>query len=204
MKAIRIAFLGLIVVLAIVVFLFIDNRVYNQLVNDQRFPVEEELERRPGSITPDSQPVASTGIELSELYFWRYEVPAEEADEDLEEDQIQLADEGNLYLGFWYPKGNDLLASGKDEWQTEEGAVQFLVKAVDEEGTTYNGTTTGKVDGTFNAFQYVKIEDFSLIEVEEEEEPVERDLVLSFYPISESGDPVEEPLFEQSVTLLPY
>lgn len=200
MKAIHIALIGLIVVLAAVFFLFVDNREYNALVNDQKYPVEEELDRHPASISPDSVKVEGTGIEISELYYQLDQLPEEEADTDQEASEEPR--EGDLYLGFWYEKGNEILSNSEAGWKREEGAVQFLVKAVDEEGTTYNGETTGKIEGTFGAFQFVKIEDFIRPDIEELDVEEERELDLFFYPISKSGEPNEKALFEASVPLV--
>lgn len=186
MKATRMALIGLIVVLSVVIFLYVDNKEYNRLVNDQKYPLVEQLENRPVSISPDSQKIEGTGLELSELY---YSYPEE-----------------GLYFGFWYRNGNNLLNNEDKNWKREDGAVQFLVKVVDEEGTTYNGTTTGKAEGTFSTFQYLQVDDFTLPEEDEEEEVSEeqeqRELDLSFYPIMEDGEPNEEALFELSVPLI--
>ncbi|TGB05354.1 hypothetical protein [Halobacillus salinus] len=190
MKAVQIALIGLLVVLAAGFFLYVDNREYNALVNGQELPIHKVPEEPPASISKASQKVKGTGIELSELYYRPYERESEEPTEE--------PSTGDLYFGIWYGKGNELTSDRETDWRREKGVVSFLVKAVDESGTTFNGKTTGKVDGTFSVFQFVKIEGYNF---DEEGREAAGDLELFFYPVSKSGEPVEEALFETKVPL---
>lgn len=165
MKRVRIAIIGFILVLTVVFFFYVENKTINQLKNGQLYPMVEEPKNHPLPLTISSAKVPDTGLNITKLYT--------------------LQDQQSLYFGMWYGQEDSFLNGDDDRWKREDGVVQFLVKVVDSNGSTYNGKTVGKQEGTFSTFQYVQFDDYKLDEDSEE-------LEVYFYPLKE-GENGEEP-----------
>ncbi|MGP4076509.1 hypothetical protein [Halobacillus sp. K22] len=176
MKALRWALYGFLAVLLIVIIFFQINKDFNQLAQGQDYPMTASPERRPVSLTSSPIEVEGTDVQITPLYHGM--------------------DTGTLYLGISYGKV-DLAQKKEHKWKKEDGAVQFLVKVVDTNGTNFSGQTTGTVKGTFSTFQYVEVEDFDVHEKTD-------NLNLLFYPlIDKKGKdiPSEQPSFQVNVPI---
>ncbi|RWZ55275.1 hypothetical protein EQV77_11560 [Halobacillus fulvus] len=176
MKTIRRAVVALMIVLFVAVFLYIDNKEFNQLASGAQPPLDTVVE---GLVISDGPVELDMGIHVSELYYAK--------------------EQEALYLGMWYEDRNQHL---KDEkWYKEKGAVSFLVKAVDSNGTTFTGRTEEREEGTFSTFQFVKIEDFHLID-QEEYRKGPNSLTFSFYPMLDKEEPRKQALFHVDIPLV--
>lgn len=184
MKGTRIALMSLLIVLVMVIFFYLDNRTFNQLVHDRRAPTEETMGELQSLSTKNVERDYKS-IHISNLYY--------------------SGEKKKLYFGIWYRKGIDLLNDRNSKWKEEDGTVQFLVKVVNDQGTTFTGKTAGNTEATFSIFQYVTIEDFKPLGAEEiNENGGEGSLTFYFYPIlKKSNNPRAQALFEATVTLSP-
>lgn len=165
MKKVHIAIVGLIAVLIAVVFFYMDNRQVNALKNHQTYPLIEEPKQHPQALTASSQPIEDSGVHLTKLY--------------------SKNNANGLFFGMWYGDRNKTMKNKDGNWKREEGHIEFLVKAVDSNGTTYNGRTNGTVEGTFTTFRYIQFDDFHY---GEDLESIE----LSFYPIVDGEESPHE------------
>ncbi|QAS51756.1 hypothetical protein [Halobacillus litoralis] len=161
MKKIRLAIFSLIALIIIVCFFYLDNRELNRLTNDQIYPMVEEPNQHPQPLTEGKLEIGDEGVHLTKLYS-------------------RNTSKG-LYFGMWYGKGNNLMNNEEKKWKRKKGQIEFLVKAVDSNGTTYDGRTVGLVAGTFSVFQYVQFDGFHYDQDLEE-------LTLFFYPMIAEGD----------------
>ncbi|MGP4069812.1 hypothetical protein [Halobacillus sp. B29] len=176
MKALRWTLYGFLAVLLIVIIFFQINKDFNQLAQGQAYPMTTSPERRPVSLTSSPLEIEGSGVQVTPLYHG--------------------LDTGKLYLGISYGK-LDLSQKKNYKWKKEDGAVQFLVKVVDTNGTNFSGKTTGTVKGTFSTFQYVQVEDFDVHEKTEA-------LTLLFYPLMDKKGkdvPSEQPSFQVNVPI---
>lgn len=175
LKNIRVAVGCLCVVVMASIFFYLDNRELNALKSDQAYPMIEEPTQHPQSLTEASHKIADTPIYLTKIY--------------------SLNDSKGLYFGMWYRNGNNMMDNAEKNWQKESGEIDFLVKAVDSNGTTYDGRTNGTVDGTFSTLRFIQFDDFHY---DGELEKIE----LAFYPIISAdgkGIPYEKPWLEATL-----
>lgn len=175
MRWTRIAIIGFVAVLAAVFFFYLDNRTFNRLTDNHQYPMLEEPKSHPVSLTESSTKIPESGIHMTKLYT--------------------MQNNKNLFLGIWYRDGNNLMNAEGEEWKRTDGEVQLLVKAVDENGTTFNGETKKAVRGTFSTFQYIHFNTFNYSEESKK-------LDLYFYPVTTDGEkeqPADHPWFEVSV-----
>lgn len=175
MKKVRVAIFGLIAVLIAAVFFYVDNKEVNALKNNQTYPMVQDPRQHPEPITVSSQEIGDTKVYLTKLY--------------------SRNDARGLYLGMWYGERNTVMKNKEENWLRDEGHIEFLVKAVDSNGTTYNGHTIGTKEGTFTTFRYIQFDDFQYDKELDE-------LDLAFYPIMDDGKegvPYEHPWLETTV-----
>ncbi|CDQ21165.1 hypothetical protein SAMN05192559_10652 [Halobacillus karajensis] len=173
----RLAVFSLAVVLIAAVFLYLDNREINALKGDKAYPMIEEPTQHPQPITASSFEMNDSSIHLTKLY--------------------SKSNAKGLYLGMWYGVGNNKMNNREKEWKREEGQIEFLVKAVDSNGSTYNGHTIGTSEGTFTTFRYVQFDEFRYKQGMDK-------IDLYFYPIldeGKGGTPYEHAWFETTVEL---
>ncbi|MGV2622844.1 UNVERIFIED_CONTAM: hypothetical protein N8J90_16715 [Halobacillus marinus] len=165
LKRVRLAIAGLVVLLIICCFFYFDNRKLNQLAGDELYPMAGEPTQHPQPLTASSVDIGNTGIHVTRLYSTN-------------------ASKG-LFMGIWYGKGNNKMNAAENDWLMEDGEIDFLVQAVDTNGTTFNGEMNGVIRGTFSTFRYVKFDDFHY---DDELESI----TLAFYPLME-GEEGKEP-----------
>ncbi|WP_226576604.1 hypothetical protein [Halobacillus litoralis] len=176
MKKVRLSIVGLIAVLLVAIFFYLDNRELNALINDRSYPMVEDPTQHPQPLTDKPRQIHDMDVHLTKLY--------------------SRNDAKGLYFGMWYNKRNPIMNNEEKDWRREMGEVEFLVKAVDSNGTTYNGKTNGSVQGTFTTFRYIQFDDFKYDDLDLEE------LHLSFYPIFNEGKkalPNEQPWMEDTI-----
>lgn len=155
MRNVRLAIIGFLAVLTLAVVFFFDNRELNGLTKDRLYPMMDEPRQHPQPLT-DSVTELGNGIRVTKLY--------------------SRNDSTGLYFGMWYKDQQSLINQEGGDWLREDGEIEFLVKAVDSNGTTYNTETDGIVQGTFSTFRYVQFEDFHYDESL-------TDLHVAFYPM---------------------
>ncbi|MGR9050983.1 hypothetical protein ACQ4XT_20285 [Halobacillus faecis] len=175
MKKVRVAVFSLMAVLIAAVLFYLDNKEVNALKNHQVYPMVSEPTQHPEPITVSTHEIGETKIHLTKLY--------------------SRNDAKGLYLGMWYGDRNAVMKNNEEDWLREKGHIEFLVKAVDSNGTTYNGSTIGTTEGTFTTFRYIQFDDFRYNQ--------ELDtLDLAFYPMMDDGKggvPFEHPWLETTV-----
>lgn len=178
MRNVRLAIIGFLAVLALAVVFFFDNRELNGLTKDRLYPMIDEPTQHPQALTSKVSDLGN-GILVTKLY--------------------SRNDSTGLYFGMWYRDGGALIDQNDEEWLLEDGEIEFLVKAVDSNGTTYNAETEGIVQGTFSTFRYVQFDDFHYDESLE-------DLHVAFYPMKrEEGErtPHHLPVVEAVIEIEP-
>ncbi|MCA0983944.1 hypothetical protein LCL89_07700 [Halobacillus yeomjeoni] len=176
MKGIRLAIVGFAVVIAFASYLHLENRTFNQLKDDQIYPMIDEPKNHPVPLTASAMKIKDPDIQLTRFYTSQ--------------------NHDSLYFGIWY-RGDEPVKEIDKNWKREKGAVQFLVKVVDSNGTTYNGTTVGNEEGAFSTFQYVQLNDYTHHEDG-------KDLEVYFYPIIQKeklSEPYEHPVAQATVKL---
>lgn len=175
MKKVRIAIVGLIAVVIAAVFFYMDNRQVNALKNHQTYPMIEEPKQHPQALTDTSQSIADSSVHLTKLY--------------------SRNNAKGLFFGMYYGDRNKTMKNKERKWKREDGHIEFLVKAVDSNGTTYNGRTKGTIEGTFTTFRYIQFDDFRY---DEDLDSIE----LSFYPmVDEEELPHEHAWLETTVVV---
>ncbi|KHE67095.1 hypothetical protein, partial [Halobacillus sp. BBL2006] len=159
----------------IIFFFYLDNRTFNQLTDDQTYPMVDEPKNHPVSLTESSLTIPDSGVHMTKLYT--------------------LQNNENLFMGIWYRNRNKWMNQNEEKWKRNDGDMQLLVKAVDENGTTFNGKTKEAVHGTFSTFQYIHFNSFNYSEESKK-------LEFYFYPIVSKGkeeEPAARPVFHVSV-----
>jgi hypothetical protein len=162
-KKVRLAIICLIAVLIAAVFFYMDNRQVNALKNHQTYPLIEEPNQHPQALTASSQSIADSSVHLTKLY--------------------SRNNANGLFFGMYYGDRNKTMKNKERNWKRENGHIEFLVKAVDSNGTTYNGHTVGTVEGTFTTFRYIQFNDFRY---DQSLDTIE----LSFYPIVDDEEEI--------------
>ncbi len=178
MRNVRLAILGFLAVLTLAVVFFFDNRELNGLTKDRLYPMMDEPRQHPQALTSKVSELGN-GILVTKLY--------------------SRNDSSGLYFGMWYRNQDALIEMEDVDWLLEDGEIEFLVKAVDSNGTTYNAETEGIVEGTFSTFRYVQFDDFHY-------DDTLKNLHVAFYPMKkEEGErtPHHLPLVEADIEIEP-
>ncbi|WP_181349293.1 hypothetical protein [Thalassobacillus sp. CUG 92003] len=115
-----------------------DNRQINQLKAGEVLPIDAKTTVRESQLvhlTHGEHQVEQTGISIGDVYG------TQEA----------------MYFGIWYNRWNAFHQEDK-QWDRTDHVVNYYVTAKDEQGNLYQGETLSYSKGTFEIFQYVKLQ----------------------------------------------